>query len=289
MAFPEQDPSRSSGRWFSELTHHRRAWRAGLLAGLLAAASAARADDPGLYVEKGVEPGRVTAQEHPFAFVTDPSTPSARDLAVSYMFGLGSGISEDRPIPVNMAAANGSHTFSLAYGITSGIAPFAAGTFAEDDQNQQTSILSAGLAWQVNRPGAPFKLMLSAAGTHEGQTGANGVTTLVATSVDLRELRLAANVRADKTWATDRDKLDWFVLMGTSYRLGAVRVGAEYVGQDLEAMGGDDAEGGARHSLGPTLALDLDHGRYQLVVGSGFGLNARTPQAIVRAGLTFTY
>ena len=249
----------------------------------------ARAEDPELYVQKGVDPGRVTAQEHPFAFVTDPTTPSARDVAISYLFGLGSGISEERPIPVNMAAANGSHTFSLAYGLTDGLAPFADGTFAQDAESKQTSILASGLAWQVTRPGAPLKLMLSAAATHEGQTSANGVRTLVASSADLGRLRLAGNFRLDKTFASDRDTSDWFVLLGTSYRFGALRVGAEYVGQDLEALGGTDAEGGARHSLGPTVALDLDHGRYQLVVGSGFGLNARTPAAILRAGLTFTY
>jgi hypothetical protein len=256
---------------------------------LLLCAPAARAEDPDIYVRPGVDPTRVTAQEHPFAFVTDPSTPGDRDLAISYLFGLGSGISEDRPIPVDMAAAGGSHTFSLSYGLTDGLAPFASGTFAQDEAGKQTSNVSAGLAWQLSRPGAPLKLMVSAAGTHEGQTSANGITTLVATSADLGQLRLAGNLRLDKTFAAGRDAADWFVLLGTSYHLGALRVGAEYVGQDLEAMGGDDAEGGARHSLGPTLALDLDHGRYQLLVGSGFGLNSRTPTAIVRAGLTFTY
>ena len=101
---------------------------------------------------------------------------------------------------------------------------------------------------------------------------------------------MAGNFRADKVFATGRDAVDLVATVGALWKLGsAVRLGAEYVGQDLEEIASAEAEGGSRHTVGPTLAFDLDGGRYQVAVGSGFGLNAASPRVIGRLALAFNY
>jgi len=238
------------------------------------------------------EAGRVTRQERPFVFLTDPSTPSARVLTMGYQFGLGSGISADRPLPVNMATANGSHTVGLSYGITSRLAPFSNVTFAEatPGSGKFSTNVQGGIEYQFTRPSAPLRFSLIAAGVHEGASGANGFSALFAASYDVGALKFGGNVRADKMFAEDRDEVDLFALVGVSYRVtDAIRLGAEYVGQDLEDAFTEDAEGGARHAIGPTVAFDLEGGRYQITVGSGFGLTSKSPTALVRAGLAMNF
>jgi len=262
---------------------------AALALSLAALARPARAaDEPSFKSE--AEPSRVTRQERPFAFAVDPSTPSAGVWSAGYAFGLGSGVAADRPLPVNMASASGSSTFSVAVGATDRLAPFLSATLADAGTSSPTRSYAAGLTWQVTHPAAPLRLTVTAGGMHEGESGANGATALVAASLEEGPLRFVANVRADKVFAAGRDSVDYLVVLGTAWRLGtAFRLGAEYVGQDLEETFADEAEGGARHALGPTLSLDLDGGRYQVAVGSGFGLTARSPRAVARGTVAVNF
>ncbi len=259
---------------------------------VLALASLAQASEDQELREEAHISGRMTLQERPFAFLTDPSTPSAGVASMSYAFGLGSGISADRPLPVNLAASNGSHNISLAYGVTHRLAPFASATFAENPTAPTTvaATVTAGMTYQFIRPGAPLRFSISGAGVREGASNANGLSALAAASLEQGALHLAANVRADKMFATNRDAIDVVTMLGASYRVASVlRLGAEYVGQDLEEMFGDEVEGGARHAVGPSVALDLGGGRYQLAVASLFGITAKSPGALVRAAVAYNF
>jgi len=42
---------------------------------------------------------RAHAEERPFSFLLDPTTPSAGDLSVEYALGYASGSAADRPLP----------------------------------------------------------------------------------------------------------------------------------------------------------------------------------------------
>ena len=256
----------------------------------LALAGTARGSEEQELREAQYIAGRVTLQERPFGFLTDPSTPSAGVAIMGYAFGLGSGIAADRPLPVNLAAANGSHSFSLAYGVTHRFAPFAMASFAQNASGTAaTATVMTGATYQLTRPGAPLALSVVAAGVHEA-AGAYGISALASASLDEGPLRLAANLRADKAFAAGRDAIDAITMLGVSYRaLPMLRVGAEYVAQDLEELFGDDAEGGARQALGPSAALDLAGGRYQLTAAAAFGLDARSPRALLRAALAVAF
>ncbi len=256
----------------------------------LCGGSRASADEVVDSVVVEAAPARITRQERPFAFTVDPSTPSAGVFTAGYSFGVGSGIAADRPLPVNVATASGSHTLEAGYGITDRLAPFVSATFGDVGTSTSTQTFAAGLAWQVTQPGAPVRLSMSLAGMHEGASGSSGVTALAAASLDHGGFRLAGNLRGDKVFAAGRDALDYLVTLGASWRLtSAVRFGAEYVGQDLEELAAAGAAGGARQAAGPTLAFELDGGRCQVALGAGFGLNARSPAALARGTVAFNF
>lgn len=264
-----------------------------LLAAGLAASGAARAEVGGVLSEDAAAGGRVTGQQHPFGFLSSATTPSAGVVSLGYAYGAGSGIPADRPLPVDVAAgAGGSHTLSLGYGLTGQVSPVVTASFAQSaaSPGRLTTTAQAGLTWQVTRPDAPLHVALTGAAAWEGATGTPGAVALLAAGYERGPLFLAVNLRADRMFAAGRDSVDLFTMAGASLRVWrGLRVGAEYVGQDLEDAFEADLEGGARHALGPSLALDLDRGRYQLTVAAGFGLNARSADAVVRAGFTASY
>jgi hypothetical protein len=237
--------------------------------------------------------GRVTRQQRPFGFVSDGSTPSDGVLSLGYAFGLGSGIAADRPLPVDMAAGSGgSHTVAVGYGLTDRLSPFASATFSQSvtTPGRLSSTVMAGARYQFTDPASPLHATLSGGVTHEGLSGTTGISLLAAASLATGPFVMAANLQADKMFAAGRDSVDLITTAGVAVRVvGGLRVGIEYVGQDLEDAFEEDLEGGARHAVGPSLALDLDGGRYQVTVASGFGLNAISPTAVVRAGFNFNY
>jgi len=231
--------------------------------------------------------GQVTRQERPFAFVTDPSTPSRGVATLEYRLGFASGMDAERPLPASLTSAGGSHSFGFAYGLTDRWAPFASVTL--HGEGKQANVL-AGAKVLLGDPSAPLRVAIAAAGLREAG-GAYGLDLLGAASYDAGPLRNAGNVQGEKVFTQRRDELDLMAMAGVSWRVGSsVRLGAEYVGQDLEALfEGDEAEGGARHMIGPSVSLDLGGGRYQLAVAVGFGLNRETPAALARVQLAFSF
>jgi hypothetical protein len=75
--------------------------------------------------------------------------------------------------------------------------------------------------------------------------------------------------------------------LGASYRVvGDFRVGAEYVGQDLEESFSPGAEGGARHFLGPVASLQLWNRRITILGGPSVGLSAISPDFVARVAMS---
>jgi len=120
--------------------------------------------------------------------------------------------------------------------------------------------------------------------------GDSGAWIQAAFSQDIRRVRLAATVHGEHVFATGRDPLDIMVQAGASVQIvGGFRLGAEYVGQDLEESFDPGAEGGARHFAGPVASLQLLRDRLSIVAGPSFGLSARSPELLGRAGASFGF
>jgi hypothetical protein len=228
------------------------------------------------------------AEQRPFAFLLDPSTPSAGDVGIAYDLRAAAGGPADRPLPSSITVAGVMHELTIDYGASERFAPFASVRLLQPTSSAKGGAVgaSAGTRWQLTNPEGPFRLTLVGAGFREA-AGSFGAYARLATSYDLDRLRIAGNLHVEKAFAAGRDSVDVLMLAGMSYRvLSEMRFGVEYVGQDLEEAFGDTegAEGGARHYLGPSLALNLMSDRLQLVAGVGMGLVAHTSGTMGRIG-----
>ncbi len=135
-----------------------------------------------------------------------------------------------------------------------------------------------------------FRLVLGG-GYLLDRTEASGMFARVAATYDAGPVRLAGTLHGEHVFAEDRDAVDLLVMLGASYRLaGPVRLGLEYVGQDLEEIGtGDDAEGGARHFIGPTASLELLQRRLFIDFGPAVGLSYQSPRLVGRLALAYAF
>jgi hypothetical protein len=120
--------------------------------------------------------------------------------------------------------------------------------------------------------------------------GDNGAWFQAAFSGDIQRLRLAGAVHGEHVFSSGRDPVDVMVQLGASYRVaGGFRMGAEYVGQDLEESFSAAAEGGARHFIGPTASMQLLSNRLTMVAGPSVGLSALSPQLLARFALAYGF
>jgi hypothetical protein len=76
------------------------------------------------------------------------------------------------------------------------------------------------------------------------------------------------------------------VTAGANLRLAeSLRAGIEYVGQDLEGVLEDEAEGGARHVLGPSLSAAFLGDRLSIAAGPAVALGAAQAHLLGRIAL----
>jgi hypothetical protein len=235
-------------------------------------------------------------EERPFAFVLDPTTPSRGDLSLEYSLGYASGTAADRPLPSTMGAPTGAeHALTLGYGITNRIAPSLSVRLLQPTNGEGSvqATGNVGLRFAITDPQSTgLRLTMSTVVFREFE-GAMGASARAAMSYDLfKKLRLAGNVHLEHVFADNRDAVDVLVLAGASYAvLPILRVGVEYVGQDLEEMAddGEVAEGGAHHYVGPSVALSLIGEKLQLVAGGAVGLGAQSQPMVGRLAALMTF
>lgn len=100
-------------------------------------------------------------------------------------------------------------------------------------------------------------------------------------SREFSRLNLTSNILFEKAFQARRDEIDMFITAGLSYEVTEwLRTGIEYAGQDLEDLWEEEeAEGGARHIIGPVSAFRFNKGKTQILftpamafspIGNGF-------------------
>jgi hypothetical protein len=256
-----------------------------MLMSFVGAAQAADTEEAVPFVTKSGE-RRVTAEERPFGFLSDPSGPSAGVTSFAYQLGLASGIAADRPLPVTLGSPGMSNAFELGHGITDQVSAFATAVATESNG----AVLRTGLKVLLTDPHASFRVSVAGLGLYETGPGVGGAALQLAVAQDLGRLRLGTSVLAEKVLSQTNDEIDAIAMLGASYRvLPAVRLGAEYVAQDLEELTSPGAEGGARQAVGPTVAVDLGGGLYQLVASAAFGITPISPRALARLALATSF
>jgi len=230
--------------------------------------------------------------ERPFLYLVDPHGPAARQVLAGYALAYSSSAGAIRPIPGHFDAQGVVHTLSLEVGALRRLSFYGTTMIAQAIGTSEVGAVAvqAGARVLLTPPSwQRFRLMVEGAFLREfgSQIGVIGELT---GSYDLGRVRLAASVHAEHLFAGNRDPVDMFAVAGVSVRvIPILRLGVEYVAQDLEAAFEDDeAEGGARHYVGPDVALSLHHHRLLLTAGASVQA-AASPGMLARAALTYVY
>ncbi len=258
------------------------------LAGVVAAPAAA--------VEDSTTSADITRApvEQPFLYMVDPHGPAARQVLAGYALAFSSSSGAIRPIPGNFDNEGIVHQLSLEVGATNFLRVYAQTLIAEaiGSATDVTGVavelgaraLLTPARWHI------FHVMLTGAFLRE--FGADlGVFGELTATVDLGRVRIAAAMHIEHIFAPGRDPVDTYAVAGVSVRVHRlIRVGAEFVGQDIEALADDDddAEGGARFYAGPDVALSLRKDHLLLTGGVAVQI-ASGPGVLARAALTYVY
>lgn len=261
----------------------RALWTAALM---LAAASAQAAEDRGGAVDDRNQ------VERPFLYLVDPHGPAPRQVLAGYDLAFSSGAGAIRPVPGHLDQEGLVHAFSLEAGVASRLSIYGTAMIAQPIGHSDVGAVAveAGARVLLTPPrDRRLRVMLQASLLREfgADLGAVGEVTA---SYDLGRVRLAAALHAEHIFAAGRDPLDVYAVAGASVRVARpLRLGLEYVGQDLEAaFDGAEAERGVRHYLGPDAALALLQHRVLITAGAAVQV-ARAPGLLARAGLTYVY
>ncbi|MFA6087703.1 hypothetical protein [Mucilaginibacter sp.] len=116
--------------------------------------------------------------------------------------------------------------------------------------------------------GARFGLGL---GVNRDFTNVAAIFSRVTASVDLASWRLGGNLRFEKAFDKARDGIDLVTSVGFQHRItGPFFAGVEAVGEDLEGFWeADEAEGGAKLLVGPSINMTPNNSRFSFSVCGG--------------------
>src|SRR5882672_1749242 len=128
-----------------------------------------------------------------------------------------------------------------------------------------------GLRWGALQERST-RLVVSAGYLHE-LTGGDGAWSSVLFEQDISRVRMTLSVLGEHVFGQGRDGIDILVRAGADTAIvGPLRVGLEYVGQDLEELATEEAEGGARHLVAGVIGVKLLSERLSIVGGPAVNL-----------------
>ena len=260
------------------------------VASILLVTSAALADEPiAPDVPKPAIPPRQVA-ERPWLYGDDATTPGQWQTIAGTRFTYSSGnTSTTRPFASNLSSPGGIAELNGEVGLLPELSVAATGVMGFGDGVSAGA--TAGLRFApLARLALPFRLVLGAGWLHE-RTSNDGLFVRVAATYDVGPVRFGATFHGEHVFARGRDALDTMLILGANAKLNRfVRLGIEYVAQDLEGYFDDEeAEGGVRHFLGPVASFELWDKRVFLAFGPAVGLSYGSPGLVGRGSLAFAF
>jgi hypothetical protein len=258
-----------------------------LVAALVAAARASAAVDDDR-AQAAASPAPV---EQPFLYMTDTHLPAPKHLLGGYALAFSSSAGAIRPVPGHFDSEGLVHAVSLEGGILPRLTLYGTTMMAQAIGHTDVGSVAvqAGARVMLTSPNAEHLRVMAQAAFLREFGGAMGIVGEVTGSYDLGRVRMAASLHAEHLFAPGRDPLDLYAVAGVSVRVARIlRIGGEYVVQDLEAADGDDAELGTRHYLGPDVALSLYRNHVLVTAGSAIQV-ARAPGVLARAAVSYVF
>jgi hypothetical protein len=228
----------------------------------------------------------------PWLYSTDPTQPPPGRVMAS----LGVGYAQTnrgaaRPFAADVAHAGAVFEAGAEVGLLPHVGVVAAGLLAGEGAGEPMRAGAMAGAVVALLPARSRVDVTLAAGYLRELGGDDGAWGRVAGAIDVGALRLTASALGEHVFAEGRDGVDVLLTSGASYAaLGPLRVGAEYVVQDLEgAWDPEEADGGIRHFVGPNLALALADRRVHLVAGPALGLSEGSPRVLGRLAASYAF
>ena len=241
--------------------------------------------------EEGVvsEPADAAPQARSWAFVDETTVPRAGEAFVQARATYSHySASPTRPFATNVASPGSMGELGAEAGVGGGVSLMASavGSDAFASSGQSSTGAVAGVRYAPALSLENLRVAFSAAFLRE-LTGSSGAFLRGSATYDLGAWRFGGTGVVEKVFAKGRDEADVMLVLGVQRELVPhLRVGVEYVGQDLEGLVDDEeAEGGARHFLGGTLSYAFFDERFSIVAGPSVGLSEGAPSLLARAGL----
>ena len=206
------------------------------------------------------------AQNRPFVFtVTTPSADAPR-VTVHYDTGLG-----ERPFDVKTAAGRIEQRFGLQARLGRRVTLLADVGVSMDDRDARTASHAELLLNVLDERSRGLSLAVGGGARHES-AGVDIAVARVALGRHVGVSNLHGNLVFEKPLAAPgRDAVDLISSVGWSLPLSrAAHVGVEAIGEDLEGFWNpEEAEGGARLLVGPSIRVAPPSAKWQLAVAGG--------------------
>jgi hypothetical protein len=232
----------------------------------------------------------------PWLYAADPTAPPPGHVLAS----LGAGYAQvdrgaARPFAANVTG--GGAVFSADAEV--GVFRFASlqvqgllagqGSSGESTGGHVNAGALIGAAFYPLPAGLPVQLSV-AGGYLRELGGSNGVWGRASVAGNIGPVRLVVTATGSHVFAQGRDPVDLLLTTGATVAvLPYLRLGAEYVVQDLEgAFEDDELDGGVRHFLGPIASLELAR-RVHLTAGPSFGLSPGSPTVLGRVSAGYAF
>ncbi|APR88349.1 hypothetical protein A7982_13698 [Minicystis rosea] len=226
----------------------------------------------------------------PWLYSADPTAPPPGHV----MAGLGVGYAQvdrgaARPFAANYAHAGAVFNAAAEVGVFRFMSVQAEGMLSGEGADKVRAGGVIGLAFYPLPKKSPVDLSL-AAGYLRELGGGNGVWGRASAAINWRDARFVVSAVGSHIFEKGRDDIDLLLTAGATYAiLPILRVGVEYVVQDLEgAWEEDEADGGIRHFIGPTASIQLAR-RVYLTAGPAFGLSKGSPGVLGRMAASYAF
>lgn len=228
--------------------------------------------------------------ERPWLYASAAEVPAPMQAVAISRLTYTSTDSVTRPFASNVATPGAMFELGGELGLLPRVSLQATGVTGESGTaNGLGTGGTAGLRVSVLPSGWSSTHLVASTGYLRELSGGSGAWGQLSLQQDVGGARFAGTVHGEHVFAPGRDGLDVMVVLGASCAVARpLRLGVEYVGQDLEETFTYEGEGGPRHFAGPTAALRFFGERLSIVAGPAFGLN-RAPSVLGRAALAYSF
>jgi hypothetical protein len=227
----------------------------------------------------------------PYAYVITADTVDPGHAAARYRVGFGASDSGAvRFVDPGLRADGLVHDLGGETALADGIG---VGAYGLLDTTPSEAVRGSGGAWLQATRALGVPRVAARVGAVRELDGAAAVDGWLIGGVRAGPVDATVDLQVEKRFAEGADPVDVVVPVGASVEVRpGLRVGAEYVGQDLEESGEDadeGAEGGAVHLAALTVGATLLDGSLQVAAAPGYATRAGEGGFVARAAIGWRF